>query len=183
MKLQFLILLLVSLISCAMGFKKIHWFITIGYGFAVFCLSITLLMMFKGQLTAGTLLLCILLIAAGLRLCLFLAFREFRSPSYQKHLSQEIQTGKTFSIWVKAGIWIYCGWLYVCEISPLWFRLLNHIADDCFLWVGIIITLCGIMLKAIADLQKTRRKQSIRAGMWIPAYTGWYAVRIILDRS
>lgn len=59
----FLILLVLALIASSCGFYKYVWFISIGYGAAVALIGAGLLVLFSGNLTAGTVLQCVLFIA------------------------------------------------------------------------------------------------------------------------
>ncbi len=64
----FLILLVLALIASSCGFYKYVWFISIGYGAAVALIGAGFLVLFSGNLTAGTVLQCVLFIAYGCRL-------------------------------------------------------------------------------------------------------------------
>ena len=62
---EFLILLIVALVISSIGFKKFVWFISIGYGFSITGLGITMLWMFRNQLTLVTVILSVLCIIWG----------------------------------------------------------------------------------------------------------------------
>ena len=57
------------------------------------------------------------------------------------------------------ALWLVCGLLYVLMTSPVYFRLLNGAPADIMLWIGLGIMVCGVILEAIADLQKTAAKK------------------------
>ena len=42
---------------------------------------------------------------------------------------------------------------------PVYFRLLNNAPADAMLWVGFVITVCGLIMETTADLQKTAAKK------------------------
>ena len=155
----FLILLILSLAACAMGFKKYVWFISIGYGLAVTVLGAALLIMFRHRLTAGTIIIGILFMIYGLRLGGYLAFRELKSTSYNNNMKHEIKDGSTMPMGVKISIWVVAALLYVCQTSPLWFRLFNHRGTDVCSVIGIVIMAAGIVIEILADLQKNKAKQ------------------------
>ncbi len=159
MALEFLILLVIALAACAVGFKKYVWFISIGYGAAIAALGVAMLIMFSGVLSIGTVIMGVLFLIYGLRLGIYLALREIKSASYNKTMKNEIKDGSTMPMGAKIGIWVFAALLYVCQTSPLWFRLSNTRGTDAFLIVGIIIMACGIILESAADLQKNRAKK------------------------
>lgn len=159
MGVQFLILLVIALAACAAGFKKYVWFISIGYGAAIAALGVALLIMFSSVLTMGTIIMGILFLIYGLRLGIYLALREIKSASYNRTMKNEIKDGSTIPMGAKIGIWVTAALLYVCQVSPLWFRLYNTCGTDAFLIVGIIIMAAGIILESAADIQKNRAKK------------------------
>lgn len=42
---------------------------------------------------------------------------------------------------------------------PLFFRLKNGVKADAMLWIGLAVMICGIVLEAVADMQKTAAKK------------------------
>ena len=159
MAVQFLILIVIALAACAVGFKKYVWFISIGYGAAIAALGAALMIMFGGVLTPGTVIMGILFLIYGCRLSGYLAVREIKSTSYNRTMKNEIKDGSTMPTGAKIGIWVVAALLYVCQISPFWFRLFNARGTDAFLVVGTVIMAAGILLESAADLQKNRAKR------------------------
>ena len=82
----FLILFTVALIVSAIGFKKYVWFISIGYGFSVAAIGVTLLCLFGGSADWGVMIACVLFILYGCRLGGFLTYREVKKASYNLSL-------------------------------------------------------------------------------------------------
>ena len=148
-----------ALIVSAIGFKKYIWFISIGYGFAVFAIGAVLIGMFHGNMDAGLLAACLLFMVYGARLGGYLAYRELKSTSYNKKMKTEIKDGKGMSIGAKCAIWISAAILYVCETSPVIFRLVNGKGTDGFVIAGLIIMVLGLVLESAADLQKNAAKK------------------------
>ena len=70
-----------SLLISAIGFKNYVWFISLGYGFSIAGEGLLMLLLYGKNLTAGTLICCLLLVAYGLRLGGYLAIRERKSAS------------------------------------------------------------------------------------------------------
>lgn len=148
-----------ALVVSAIGFKKYVWFISIGYGFAVFAIGAVLIGMFHGTMDGGLLAACILFMVYGARLGGYLAYRELKSTSYNKKMKTEIKDGKGMPIGAKCAIWISAAILYVCETSPVIFRLVNGKGTDGFVIAGLIIMVLGLVLESAADLQKNAAKK------------------------
>lgn len=150
---------MIALLVSAIGFKKYVWFISIGYGGAVAAIGIALLVLFRGSVTGLNLLQCILFIVYGCRLGGYLALRELKSASYNRKMKTEIKDGKSMKFAAKCGIWISAAVLYVCETSPVLFRLSENKGSDGFLIAGIVITCLGLIIESVADLQKSHAKK------------------------
>jgi steroid 5-alpha reductase family enzyme len=151
--------LVVALAVSAIGFKKYVWFISIGYGFAICAIGVALLSIFRGKMDAGMIVASILFILYGLRLGGYLAFRELKSGSYNSKMKTEIKDGKGMPVIAKIGIWVSAALLYVCETSPVVFRLENGIASGGSVIVGLIIMVLGLSIETAADLQKNAAKK------------------------
>ena len=170
---NFVVLLIVALIVSAIGFKKYVWFISIGYGFSVCAIGLALIIMFRGQMDAGLLVQCILFMVYGLRLGGYLAYRELRMASYNKKMVGEIKDGKTMSMIAKCGIWISAALLYACETSPVLFRLESGKGTGTAVIIGIIISVAGLVIESLADIQKSRAKK-VNPGRFVD--TGLYRI-------
>ena len=147
----FFILLLISLALCALGFYKFLYFISVSYGFSVAAMGAALLLMFRSQLDAASGMLCALLIIQGLRLGGYLLYRDLRGTVKRDEVDRPLSA--------RAGLWVSCALMYTCEVSPVLFRLQNGVKGGVMAWVGIGVMLCGILLEAAADLQKSRAKK------------------------
>ena len=148
---------LVALALSAFGFVMYVYFFSIGYGFSIAGIVITLLILFRNQLSLGTFFLCGLLILYGIRLGGYLAIRELKSLGYKNLLKEESK--KTVPVGVKFSIWISCAFLYVCQVAPLTFRFVNKVQDDTLLYVGIGFAVVGILMEIIADAHKAISKK------------------------
>lgn len=135
------------------------WFISIGYGFAVAAIGLYLLV--AGGLRAGaqTTLACLLFVIYGLRLGGYLAFRELRSNSYNAKMKAEIKSGKDMSLVAKCAIWVSAALLYAAETSPITFRVANGRGGGALLVVGMLLSVCGLVIESMADLQKNAAKK------------------------
>lgn len=153
-----LILLILSLIASACGFRKYVYFISIGYGAAVALIGAGLLVLFHRDLTIGTLLQSVLFIAYGCRLAGYLTYREVRT-GYNRRMKGEIKSGKDISLAGKLGIWISAAILYVLETSPVLFRIRSGKGTDALCIIGFCLSLTGLILETTADLQKNAAKK------------------------
>lgn len=155
-----LVLFIVSLIGCCMGFKNYIWFLNVGYGGSVAVIGLTLIiMMLTGTLPFNvcSLLQCLLFIGYGLRLALYTLIRDLKNKEYQKVVGAEFGTDMKF--FLKFIIWIYCGALYVAETSPAFFRLYNHSGPTVCQWIGLVISVIAVTIESLADKQKTEQKK------------------------
>ena len=157
---MFLCLLGLAFLISSIGFKKYIWFISLGYGFSIAAIGAALIITFHDELTCGTMIACTLLILYGFRLGGYLAYREMKSTSYNTKMKTEIKDGKYMPLLAKCGIWISSALLYTCQTSPLLFRLENNANSDSFLWIGLFISICGLILESAADLQKSSGKRA-----------------------
>lgn len=157
---KFLILFIVALVISAIGFKKFVWFISLGYGFSIAGIGIGLLVLFRESLTPVTVVLSILLVLYGCRLGGYLMIREKRSASYQNTMKNEINDGSGMKRILQILVWVSCALLYVCEASPVLFRLENAAGTDAAAIAGTVIMALGIILESASDLTKNRYKKA-----------------------
>ena len=153
------IVLLVSLLACAIGFHMYIWFFSVGYGLSIAAIGAALAVGFRGGMGLPEWLACILLFVYGLRLGGYLLIRERKSVGYRKVLNPELERSSKMPFFAKLALWVSCGLLYTLMTIPLYFRLKNGVPADAMLWVGLAVMACGIALEATADLQKTAAKK------------------------
>jgi len=159
LSMEVLFIFLAILIVCLIGFKKYVWFISLGYGFSISIVGVMLLILFRDNLSFGYVLGSLILICYGLRLGGFLAFRELKSSAYNKKMKKEISDGSHMTIPLKCMLWITCALLYLLMTSPVIYRFVNgDTCDTCF-YIGMVITVLGILLEAASDLQKSKAKK------------------------
>ncbi len=157
---RFFILILLSLAVSAIGFHKYVWFISLGYGFSVAAIGVALFVMFPSATDPLSVLFRVLLIAYGLRLGGYLAYREIKSASYNKLMQKEIKGNSQVSLGARIAIWVSVGILYPVMAAPVYFRLANGVAPNVWGWVGLIVQAAGILLELAADLQKQQAKKA-----------------------
>lgn len=163
------IILVVCAVLCAVGFYKFVYFLSIGYGFAVAGGGIAILIMaIVNGATWGnpTLWLAILqaalFVAYGVRLSGFLLIREFKNLSFKKtEVFKETldKSEKPMPIFVLATIWVFVSILYTAQVSPMFFIHYNGVTDIIAPIIGIVISVGGLVLESIADMQKSAQKK------------------------
>ena len=80
------LLFLAALIISSIGFKNYVWFISLGYGFSIAGEGLLMLVLFRNGLSLGTALCCAAFVVYGCRLGGYLAYREFKSTTYNKNM-------------------------------------------------------------------------------------------------
>ena len=153
------IILLVSLAACSVGFHMYIWFFSVGYGLSIAAIGAALAIGFHRSMALPEWLACILLFVYGLRLGGYLFIREMKSAAYWKVLSPEMERSRKMPIGAKLALWGTCGLLYTLMTIPLFFRLKNGAEPDAMLWIGLAVMVCGVLMEAAADLQKTAAKK------------------------
>jgi len=156
--LNFWLVTAVAVVISAIGFKNYIWFFSIGYGLAIAGEGILLLLLYRGSLTLGTALCCLIFVLYGLRLGGYLAYRELKLKSYHKHLGNEIKDSKTIPMGVKITIWLACAVLYVTMVCPVFYRLQNGSGSNGFTYAGAVLMLVGFVMETAADQQKKSAK-------------------------
>ena len=153
-------IMLVSALGCCMGFKEFVWFMSVGYGFAVMCIGIYLLVfgLLTHTITLATAIMSVLFIIYGYRLGGYILKRQLTSAQYRKTLES---TGavKKMPLPVSLLMWVYCMWMYTAQTSAVTYRFINRANDNVFAWIGIIIMVLAIIGEATADAQKSAAKK------------------------
>jgi steroid 5-alpha reductase family enzyme len=153
--LSFLLCLLIS----ALGFRRVDWFISLGYGFSIAAEAILFALLYGGALSFWLVAQLVLLFAYGVRLGSYLVTRE-RAVSFARELEASKERSANIKGGVKFAIWISVSALYVAMASPALFSLSARAAgaDLPSLPVGVVIMLAGLVLETLADWQKSRFK-------------------------
>ena len=159
---ELLILLAISLAVSAVGWKYFIYFFSLGYGYGVAVLAVAMAAMHTEALTASTCALCALLFVFGCRLGTYLLVRERRAAAYRKILyDPQLQTKKPVGAII--AVWVFCALLYVLQVSPVAFRLMNAelapMQNELWAWIGAGVMLVGIALEALSDAQKAAAKR------------------------
>ena len=157
--LSFWLLFGAAMLISAIGFYKYVYFISLGYGFSIAGLGAIMMILFRNNLSIGTVIACVLFVIYGIRLGGYLLVRELKSAAYRGAMKKEIKDGSTMKFGVKCAIWITCAALYVTQVLPVFYRLLNGKKTDGFCIAGLVIMAFGIIFESIADIQKNNSKK------------------------
>lgn len=155
---EILLIFIAVLLVCTIGFKKYVWFISLGYGFSITTIGIMMLIIFKDK-NPALILSSIIFIIYGLRLGGFLAYRELKSPTYNRKMKSEISDGSHMTIPLKIMLWLSCALLYILMTSPVIYRFVNNDKLDTVFLIGMIVTVTGIILESLSDYQKNKSKK------------------------
>ena len=151
------IVMLVCMAACAFGFIKYVYFISVGYGFAVAAGAVATAILFPDRMDTLAWVQMALYICYGARLSGFLLLREMKSAAYRKTL--KTVTNDDRSLPVKLCIWVSVAALYTMQVSAMFYRLYNGVAQSATPVVGIVISIAGLLLEAEADRQKSAQKK------------------------
>lgn len=155
----FWIMFIVALAFSSVGFKKFVWFTSVGYGLSVAAIGVALLLGGRTAMTTGVMCACILFVLYGLRLAGYLAFRQLHSSTYNAKMKGEIRSGVGMSMAAKFSVWVSVALMYAAETSPVTFRVANGSGDDIMLVLGILVSVAGLAIESVADLQKNAAKK------------------------
>jgi steroid 5-alpha reductase family enzyme len=158
-----LILLAVSAILCGVGFYRYVYFLSIGYGFAVGGIGVTLCIRSILGIYSASLqhyILFALLLLYGMRLSGFLFIREIKNAAYRKTMKEAFGDTKKMPIFVKFVIWICVSILYVAQTCPVFYRLYNGGDSSLCGWIAIGICIIAIVLETLSDQQKSAQKRA-----------------------
>jgi len=165
-----------SLLVTALGFRNQVHFVSVGYAFTIVVLALAVLILFATNLTGFSFLHNALLILWGLRLGLFLLRRE-RAPSYQNAKDAVQQSYGKARLPVKFAIWISVSVLYVLMFSPSLFNSTRAVDNSlpALVWqgLGLLVMLVGLGLEILADQQKSAHKLKNPDGFCDTGLYGW----------
>ena len=176
--LSFLLCLLIS----ALGFRRVDWFISLGYGFSIAAEAILFALLYRAALSVWLVAQLLLLFTYGIRLGIYLVTRE-RAASFARELEASKARSANIKGGVKVAIWVSVSALYVAMASPALLSLSASATGALLPSVplGVVIMLAGLLLETLADWQKSRLKAQnpkafVRQGLYAivrcPNYLG-----------
>ena len=148
------------LLLSALGFKRVVYFVSLGYAASIAAQAIAMPLLYRQTLRDWVLVQSALLLLYGLRLGTFVVLRE-HTPSYQKEQAENAARGAKVQGAMKGVIWISVSILYVLMYLP---ALLTLSAQSAGLAlpsapIGVALMMSGLGLEAGADWQKSRFKK------------------------
>lgn len=159
------ILFAAGLLGCSVGFRKFIWFMSVGYGLAMSCIAAVLCVMsiVTGTASLPFLTLCAVIFIYGLRLGLFLLIRETKNAAYRKTLASA-GGDKKMPVPVLISMWLIMALLFMLMAAPMYYRLQNAAngtaaPENVFLWIGVAVSLAGVVIEAVSDSQKSEQKK------------------------
>lgn len=159
---NFAILFGLSMLVTSLGFRKLVYFVSIGYTFAILAMSGYTLLIFRQNLSIFSVLHIAGLIVWGLRLGVYLLRRE-TSSSY-KNERERVETHYRLNrLSYLMIIWLSTSSLYVLMFLPAFMHAAGSgwgLSTENWLWptLGGVVMLCGLALEARADQQKAAFK-------------------------
>ena len=153
----FLIILLICHIVSCIGFIEMIYFISYGYGLSISAVGLFLLLK-NSNVQIDEIILGFLYIIYGLRLSLYLFLRNYNS-AFRHKMKDRINKKKDFKLSILIMIWTSVSLLYACQASPLAFKIISEKKEKYYSYIGIIITLFGLILEILADNQKSAAKK------------------------
>lgn len=154
-------LLMLALAISSLGFKRLVYFVSIGYAFSMTAMALFGLWRFAGVVDAVTALQCVALAAYGLRLGTYLVRRE-QEPAYRRELADVQQRGAGIGRGKQFAIWWGVSVLYVLMFTPALFnleRLAEGRSTALESWLGVALMALGFGLESLADAQKSAFKR------------------------
>lgn len=153
--------MVLALIVSALGFKRVVYFVSLGYAGSIAALAVAAGVTFHDALTVASSLQLVGLFTYGARLGGFLVARE-RVESYRRELRDAEARGAHLTGPVRVAIWLGVSALYVSMFSPALFNLASEPpggVGSALLWLGLGTMGAGLALEAVADWQKSEFKR------------------------
>ena len=152
--------LMFCLVLSALGFKRVVYFVSLGYGASIAAQAIVMPILYRNTLRDWVLVQSALLLAYGLRLGTFVTLRE-RAVSYQTEQAENAARGAKVRGPMKGVIWVSVSGLYVLMFLPALLTMSAQAAGQALpsTPVGVALMAAGLGFEACADWQKSRFKK------------------------
>jgi steroid 5-alpha reductase family enzyme len=159
------VFLALCLAVSAIGFRKLVYFISIGYGYSIAAMALVSLGAgaLAGRLEAIAFIEAALLAAYGLRLGTYLVLREGKA-AYQATQAEDGDRSEGAGLGLKLAVWPVVSLLYVAMFEPCTARFVAAAegrADPVPVLsaIGLALMGLGLALEALADRQKSAAKK------------------------
>ena len=159
---QLLLALAVCLLCSALGFRRIEYFVSLGYAASIAAQAVMFGVLYTATIEGWVLLQSVLLLAYGIRLGGFLILRD-RSASFKGERAASADRGAHIKGPLKIGIWIGVAVLYVLMFTPALLTMSEQARGSALpsVFPGVVVMACGLALEASADWQKSRFKTKV----------------------
>lgn len=155
------ILAVIALVITTVGFRRMVYFLNIGYAFSIVAVAAVSVFLLWKNTTILILLQASAILFWGLRLGIFVTRREL-SAGYKKERDRIDTQYGGITLPFKFAIWISVSVLYLMMVSPLLFSLESPAAGSLtatiFQIIGLVMMVGGLVLEGIADRQKSAFK-------------------------
>ena len=151
-----------ALIVSSLGFYRLVYFVSLGYGFSISAMALWTLWRVRLDLDPLVGAHLVLLAVYGLRLSGYLVSRE-RSPAYRKELADVQSRAVGIGPGKKLGIWLGVSVLYVLMFSPGLFNVLARGTggpSPVVVGIGVAVMALGLLLESASDWQKSAYKKT-----------------------
>ena len=168
----FAIALGVSLVVSSMGFARVVWFISVGYGYSVAAIAVAAAVILRNGLDPWSALQVALLLGYGIRLGTYLLVRD-RARGYSRERETLSQRESRVGVGLRLLIWIGVSVLYAAMTAPAFLPLVDKAAAAgagaasavsggalVATIVGLAVMALGLGLETAADLQKSAYKKA-----------------------
>ncbi len=169
------VLAVITLAITAVGFRRMVYFLNIGYAFSIAAVAVVSVILLWKNATIMILLQASAILFWGLRLGIFVTRREL-SAGYKKERARIDKEYGGITLPIKFAIWISVSVLYLMMVSPLLFSLeapAGGLAATVFQFIGFVLMVGGLALEGIADRQKSAFKLQNPTAF---CHTGLYSV-------
>jgi steroid 5-alpha reductase family enzyme len=148
-----------TLLVTALGFRKLVYFVSIGYTFAIVLMSLFSVLAFRASMTWFSSLHILLLVVWGLRLGMYLLRRESASTYQNERDRVETQYKRRSPVFL-ISIWLAVSILYVLMFLPAFLNVLSGAETSSpasVFWqiLGLVFLLVGLVIETLADQQKS----------------------------
>lgn len=152
-------LVVVSGLVSVLGFVRYAWFFSLGYGLSMSAMAIACMVHYAaaGTVAFVTLLHASLVLAWGVRLATYLAYREFVAwPDAKKRnleMTKKMATTAKISTWI--GVTLFDALLF----SPVLYGFKTPSRLPSLAYVGVACQAIGLMIESAADNQKSLHRK------------------------
>lgn len=157
-----LALLAATLLISSLGFRRLVYFVSLGYAFSMTAQALGAAVWFREVIDPLVGVQLLLLAVYGLRLGTYLVGRE-KEPAYQRELADVQQRGAGIGRGKQVLIWVGVAVLYVLMFTPALAgltRLEAGVVSPAWAWAPLALMASGLGLEALADRQKAAFKRA-----------------------